>query len=84
MSRQAFVRSATSLGWAGYPVSPNAPHNSSGFGERRTHPSHACPQETAGILRLRSASAVSPPSYKPPAAVGFPAKAVRMRKERSR
>ena len=84
MSRQASVRSTSSLGWAGYPVTPNAPHNGSDFGERRTHPSHGWPQEKREILRFRSASAGSPPSVKPSAAKGFPAKALRMRRERRR
>lgn len=84
MSRQASVRSTTSLGWAGYPVTSNAPHNGSDFGEGRTHPSHACPQEQQAILRFRFASAGWPPGVERSAAKGFPAKALRMRRERRR
>jgi len=84
MSRQASVRSTTSLGWVGYPVTPNGPHNGSDFGERRTHPSHAWPQEKREILRFQSASAGSPPSVKLRAAMGFPAKALRLRREQRR
>lgn len=84
MSRQASVRSTSSLGWAGYQVTPTAPNNGSDFGERRTHPSHAWPQQKLEILRFQSASASSPPSVERPAAMGFSAKALRMRRGRLR
>lgn len=79
MSLQVSLCAAMSLRSAGYPITASAPHTGSDFGERRTHPSHACPQEQRAILRFRFASAGSPPGVECPAAMGFSAKALRMR-----
>ena len=81
MSLQVSPCAAMSLRSAGYPITASGPHSGSDFGERRTHPSHACTQEQREILSFRSASAGSSPSVKPSAAKGFPAKALRMRRE---
>lgn len=81
MSRQASLCTAMSLRSAGYPITASASHSGSDFGERRTHPSHACPQEQQEILRFRSASAGSLPSVELAAAMGFPANALRLRRE---
>jgi hypothetical protein len=84
MSRQASFCAATPLGLAGYPIITSAPHSGSDFWDKRTDPSRARPQVQPEILRFRSASAGYPPGVEPSAAKGFPAKALRMRRERRR
>lgn len=54
MSQQASLRSATSLGLAGYPIAANLPRIGSSLEVIGPDPSPQGPQGTRGIARLRS------------------------------